>query len=112
MESSQTEAMTTQSLKEIAPQDFNMFDPSESLGNRTENLLEMLENYVTKIKDNSTSLKDIDSILKDLQVDAQNLLQEIDNSPKADEEIKNIAKEFALFANLEQIKFQRGDYLS
>ena len=43
---------------------------------------------------------------------AQSLLQKVENSPEADESIKNIAKEFAVFANTEQIKFQRGDYLS
>ena len=72
----------------------------------------MFELYASKIENDSISLKDIEPVLKELQIDAKNLLEKVNTSPEADDKIKNIAKEFALFANLEQIKFQRGDYLA
>ena len=112
MESSKMETVQTEALKELSPQNFKLPDPSFSLSGKTEKLLELLELYAAKLEDNSISLKDIDSLLKEIQTDAQDLLQKVNNSPEADEKIRNIAEEFALFANLEQIKFQRGDYLS
>ena len=112
MESSKMETVQTEGLKELSPQNFKLPDPSIGISDKTEKLLEMLELYSAKLEDNSISLKDIDSLLKEIQIDAQSLLQKVENSPEADESIKNIAKEFAVFANTEQIKFQRGDYLS
>ena len=112
MESSKMETVQTEGLKELSPQNFTLPDSSISISNKTEKLLELLELYSAKLEDDSISLKDIDSLLKEIQIDAQSLLQKVENSPDADEKIKNIAKEFAVFANTEQIKFQRGDYLS
>ncbi len=112
MESSKMETVQTECLNELSRQNFRLPDPSISLGGKTEKLLELLELYAAKLEDNSISLKDVDSLLEEIQTDAKNLLQKVNNSPEADEKIKNIAEEFALFANLEQIKFQRGDYLS
>ncbi len=112
MESSKMETVQTEGLKELSAQNFNLPDPSASLRGKTEELLELFELYASKIEDDSISLKDIEPVLKELQIDAQNLLEKVNTSPEADDKIKNIAKEFALFANLEQIKFQRGDYLA
>jgi hypothetical protein len=112
MESSKMEIVQTESLEELSAQNFKLPDPSASVSRETENLLEMFELYASKIEDNSISLKEIDSLLKDIQVDAKDLLEKVINSPEADEKVKSIAREFAVFASTEQIKFQRGDYLS
>ena len=112
MESSKMETAQTEGLKELSPHNFNLPDPSISIGKKTEKLLEQLELYAAKLEDNSISLKDIDSLLQEIQIDAKDLLQKVNNTPEADEKIRNIAKEFAFFASTEQIKFQRGDYLS
>ncbi|MCK5541852.1 MAG: hypothetical protein KAI40_04100 [Desulfobacterales bacterium] len=112
MEPSKMETVQPKSLEEIPTQSFILSDSSNSITDKTEYLLELLELYSSKLEDNSTSLKDVDSVLKEIISDAQSLLEKVKNSPDADEKIKNLAKEFAIFANTEQIKFQRGDYLS
>jgi len=112
MESSKMETAQTEGLTELSSQNFVVSDPSVNLSKQTEELLEKLELYATKLENESISLKDIDSLLKNIQTDAENLLDKVNNSPDADEKIKNIAKEFAVFASTEQLKFQRGDYLA
>ena len=112
MESSKMETVQPTGLEEISPPSFILSDPSDSIADKTEYLLELLELYSSKLEDSSTSLKDVDSILKEIINDAQSLLEKVENSPDADEKIKSLSKELAVFANNEQIKFQRGDYLS
>ena len=112
MESSKMEILQTNGLEEISSQSFTLSDPSKSIFDQTEYLLELLELYSSKLEDNSTSLKDVDTVLKEIVSDAKNLLEKIENSPDADDKVKNLAKELALFAKTEEIKFQRGDYLS
>ncbi len=112
METSKTANVEPTGLEEIPPQHFTLSDPSANITDRTEKLLELLELYSSKLEDNSISLKDVDSVLKEIINDVQDLLEKVESSPDADEKIKNIAKELAVFANTEQIKFQRGDYLS
>ena len=112
MESSKMEIAQSEGLKEIPAQSFQLTDPSVTISDKTEKLLEMLELYSAKLEDGTISLKDVDPLLSQIQIEAESLLQKVESSPNADESIKNIAKEFAVFANTEQIKFQRGDYLS
>ncbi len=112
MESSQTESAQTNRLEEIPSPNFTLSDPSASITDRTEKLLELLELYSSKLEDESIALKDVDSVLNEIINGVQDLLKKVENAPDADEKIKNIAKEVAVFANTEQIKFQRGDYLS
>ncbi len=112
MEPVKMETAQSEGLKELSAQSFNLPDASADLSYKAESLLELLELYSAKLEDGSVSLKDIDSLLKEIKIDAENLLKKIESSPDADERIKNIAKEFATFANTESIKFQRGDYLS
>jgi phosphate starvation-inducible protein PhoH len=112
MEPSNMETVQLKGLEELSPQNFILSDPSKSITDETEKLLELLELYSSKLEDNSISLKDVDTVLKEIKSDAQNLLEKVESLPDADEKIRSIAKEFVIFANTEQIKFQRGDYLS
>ena len=114
MEPSKMESIQPKGLEEISTENFILSGSSDnaSLADKTEYLLERLEQYSSKLSDNKTSLREVDSVLKEMISDAQNLLEKVENSPDADEKIKNLAKELALFASTEQIKFQRGDYLS
>lgn len=112
MESSKIENVQPTGLEELSPQSFPLSDSSAIITDKTEKLLELLELYSSKLEDNAISLKDVDSVLKEITNDVQSLLEKVEKSPDADEKIKSIAKELAVFANTEQIKFQRGDYLS
>ncbi len=112
MESSKIETLQPGGLKELPQQNFQFPDPSGAISDKTENLVELLELYASKLKDKSISLKEVDSVLKEVGKEAQALLEKIENSSGVDEKMKNIANQVAVFANTEQIKFQRGDYLS
>jgi len=114
LEPSEIDCVQPKGLAELSPKNFILPDKSDSINiaDKTDRLLALLELYSSKLENSTISLREIDPVLKKINRDAGNLLDKIENSPGADEKIKNIAKELVLFANAEQIKFQRGDYLS
>ena len=71
MESSKMEIAQHEGLKEISTSNFQFSDPSVSISDKTEKLLDLLELYSAKLEDSSISLKDIDSLLNEIQTDAK-----------------------------------------
>jgi hypothetical protein len=83
---------------------------STGIANRTESLLDLMENYTQKIQDPKKSLKEIEPLIDSIQKEASQLARETDKHLPEDRTLKNIVNEFAVAANVEYVKFYRGDY--
>ena len=64
-----------------------------------------------EIGDPDKTLKDIEPLIDTIKKDASQLLAEAENALPADGELKRIAREAAVTANVEYLKFYRGDYI-
>ncbi len=77
---------------------------------KTDRLLDLLDNYSKDIDDPEKTLKDIEPLIDTIKKDASLLLAEADNALPGDGDLKQIARETAVTANVEYFKFYRGDY--
>jgi hypothetical protein len=77
---------------------------------QTDNLLDLLESYSKGLEAPEASLKDLAPLVDRIKDGAQQLMASADNDAAAGE-LKDIASQAALTANIEYIKFQRGDYV-
>ncbi len=84
--------------------------PSE-IASRTDSLLDLLDSYADGLENPDTTLKDLSSLVDRIRDDAQLLMTTADNDTSAGSQLKDIAAQTALTANIEYFKFQRGDYL-
>ena len=78
---------------------------------KADRLLDLLDNYSREIEDPEKTLKDIEPLIDTIKKDASLLLAETDNALPGDGELKQIAREAAVTANVEYLKFHRGDYI-
>lgn len=112
-DTSKMETAKTNSLNEPAPRHFRIDDTAPpTFSGKADKLLDMLDLYSEELKRSDVSLKQIAPVLEQIKTEAEALLQEAESSPDADPQQKRIAREFAVTANTEYMKFQRGDYLS
>ncbi len=104
-----------QSLGEISPMSSSIMpDSSGILQTHTEDLLAKLEKYSNQMQNPAISLKEIESLVNDIYTNAQDLLNEtksLEDETGGDPELMDIASQFAITAQSEYIKFQRGDYI-
>jgi hypothetical protein len=84
---------------------------SAGIVDKTESLLEMLENYSQDMDDPKKSLKDIEPLIDTIQKEASKLAAEANQKVPEDTALKKIVDEFAVTANVEYMKFYRGDYV-
>ena len=84
---------------------------ASDLAEKADQAIQSLDRYSEKLSDTSVSLKNLEPDLQKLKEDAVKLIEEAETSPYSDSDLKRIAKEFAVTARTEDIKFQRGDYL-
>ena len=110
------DAEPTQSLKplgEIAAATLPQLQTLTPAGvaQKTDKLLDLLDNYTREIGDPDKTLKDIEPLIDTIKKDASQLLAEAENALPADGELKRIAREAAVTANVEYLKFYRGDYI-
>jgi hypothetical protein len=89
----------------VKPTDTQVDGPDEK------NLLEMLESYARNMADPKKNLKEIEPLIDTLQKEATRLSAEADKAVPDDAALKQIVDEFAVAANVEYVKFYRGDYL-
>ena len=82
-----------------------------SIQDMTDQLLDMLDVYSNQLESSETTLKSLEPMLENIKTNAATLLDKAQNSPDANEELKEIAIQSAMVANNEYFKFQRGDYL-
>ncbi len=98
------------SLGEIPPPVRNtLASASPDLSLKAGQLLARLDTYAKDLKNPEKSLKDLEPTILTIKNDAAELLELADKSPQPDEELKNIVNAFAVTANVEFIKFKRGD---
>ncbi len=84
--------------------------PSSQIQERTDKLLNMLDSYSSLLENPDISLKEIEPMLNDIKISAETLLKKTETTPE-DSKLNGIAREAAMTASKEYLKFQRGDYL-
>lgn len=82
----------------------------ESMEKNTDQLLTMLNQYSQDLNNPSKSLKDIEPLLKEIKSGAD-ALSEATQASGANSALKSVAQKSSLLANVEYIKFMRGDYV-
>ena len=78
---------------------------------KTDRLLDLFDTYSIDIDDPEKTLKDIEPLIDTIKKDASLLLAEADKALPGDGDLKQIAREAAVTANIEHFKFYRGDYI-
>ena len=83
----------------------------QQLTEQTEQLLQKLEEYAAAIENPKKTLAEIEPMIRQIDEQARALDKLAGDSLPPDEELRDVAKQAALTANLEYFKFQRGDYI-
>lgn len=78
---------------------------------QTGRLLGLLECYAAGLENPGVTLKELASIVTTLKDEAMQLMSSTDMLAAGESGINDIAAKAALTANVEYIKFQRGDYI-
>jgi hypothetical protein len=106
------ESGQTSELGEPQAPHFNPAVPAtaDDLACQTDSLLDLLESYSKGLEAPGATLKDLAPLVDRIKDGARHLMASADNDAAAGE-LKDIASQAALTANIECIKFQRGDYV-
>ena len=101
------------SLGEVRPTTFPQIQALShaDMVQNTDRILNLLDSYLKDIENPNKTLKDIEPLIDAIQKDALQLLKDSDIVLPEDEDFKRIARETAIAANVEYIKFYRGDYI-
>ena len=100
-------------LAEISASAFNLRIEDESVGaveKNTEQLLTLMEQYARDLGDPNKTLRDIEPLVQGIKEGADLLSESVKNDTAASDRIKTLAEESAVLANVEYMKFMRGDY--
>jgi hypothetical protein len=85
---------------------------SMSVGKQTEKLLDQLDQYIKNLGDPNKTLKEIEPSVRDMKSFADSLMGNISvKEGIQDNKLKDIVERSAMMANIEYVKFNRGDYL-
>ena len=84
-------------------------EPTVSVGDQTEKLLNQLDQYIQNLSDPGKTLKEMEPAVKDMKTLADALMESV--ADVQDKKLKDIAEHSAMMANIEYLKFNRGDYL-
>jgi methyl-accepting chemotaxis protein len=108
-----TENGKTAALSEPQPPHFNrpFAASADDIVCQTDSLLDMLESYANSLENPGTTLKDLASLVDRIKDGAANLMASAEKGTSEGSELSKIAAQTSLAANIEYIKFQRGDYL-
>lgn len=99
-------------LGEVRAMSFHPIEtPAEKVAAQTGHLLDLLDNYAKDLGNPSKSLKDMTPLLEQISMNAQELIENTDKVPHAEEQLRGIASSAAITAQVELIKFKRGDYV-
>lgn len=109
---SELQTPASEPLGEIRPSVFpTITTVSTGIVDKTEGLLKMMEKYALDMNDPKKSLKDIEPLIDSIQKEASKLAAEAGQKVPEDIELKRIINEFAVTANVEYMRFYRGDYI-
>ena len=103
---------TQKTLNEITSINFNPVSFSEtsfSAFNKAEKLLKIFEDFTKDINKPEKNLKELEPLISLIKQQADELINE--NKLIKDNNLNKFANEFAVKANVEYIKFMRGDYI-
>jgi hypothetical protein len=93
---------------------FNLKIEDSSVGDvekSTDQLLTMLEQFAKDLSDPSKSLKDIEPLIQGIKENADLLSSSVKNDSESGKALKTIAEQSSVLANVEYMKFMRGDYV-
>lgn len=111
-EASATKPRDAQTLGEVRPPAFYTIENSSAeVVDRTSKLLDLLDNYAQDINHPDKTLKEIEPLILEIRNRATQLMKEAETGLGGDTGLKEIATRCALTANVEFIKFRRGDYI-
>jgi hypothetical protein len=97
-------------IRSIAPPIIE--NPSISMAKQTEKLLDQLDQYIQQLGDPNKTLKEIEPSVRDMKSFADSLMENISvKEGIQDNKLKDIVERSAMMANIEYVKFNRGDYL-
>jgi len=85
--------------------------PMTNVVGQTEKLLGLLESYAAGLKNPGTTLKELASMVTEMKDEAMQLMASTDVNTTGENDLNGIAAKAALTANVEYIKFNRGDYI-
>lgn len=111
-DNTESQVTTVQGLGEISS--FGLRIEDDSIGaieKNTDSLLTLLDQYAKELGDPGKSLKDIEPLVQGIKEGADVLEASVQNATQADSALKSLAKESAVLANVEYMKFMRGDYV-
>ncbi len=97
-------------LGEVQPLKLTIENSSVEVVHKTDKLLDMLDHYSRDIGDPKKTLKDIEPLINEIKENATRLMEGSQGAMDQDDRLKEIATRCALTANVEYVKFQRGDY--
>lgn len=84
---------------------------ADDIACQTDSLLGLLESYANGLETPGATLKDLAPLVDRIRDGAQQLMDSAERSTSAESGLKDIASQAAMAANIEYIKFQRGDYV-
>jgi hypothetical protein len=84
---------------------------SDSLTEKASRAIDLLDSYAKALADPRKTLRDIEPELKALVDKTETLYEEYLDSGQDDPGLKSVIEALARTASLEDIRFQRGDYL-
>lgn len=82
-----------------------------SILSKTQEVIDLMESYANCLSDPQKSLKDIEPALNRFVNEAEQVHEQFTQNEKASGELTKILDDLRRAARLEQIRFQRGDYL-
>jgi hypothetical protein len=85
--------------------------PAENVATQTNQLLDLLDDYAKNLNNPAKSLRDMAPLMDEISINAQELLQETEKMPPNEAKLRGIASSAAITAQVELIKFKRGDYV-
>lgn len=90
---------------------YNSDNYSPSIIKKADKLLNLLDHYANEIANSKKTLNDIEPLMLSLKNDASLLMEEANETLQDNQDLKKIISQCALTANVEYIKFKRGDYI-
>lgn len=107
-----SEASALSPLGEVHPATFHQITaPVDNVTRQTNELLDLMDHYARDLNNPSKSLKDIAPLLEEISYNAKELMAETRKMPLTEENLREIASRAAITAEVELIKFKRGDYI-
>jgi hypothetical protein len=99
-------------LKEItAPAPLGVEAVLQAFSHKTTLLLDLLDRFAEALGNPAKTLREVEPLVREMKAGADELLALAERDVPVDDPLRSIAVEGAMRANIETIKFNRGDYI-